>query len=82
MVTWIAWGLVLLGLVVLVLAVLPVVGRLGRLRRAALKMRRQQARVESLQGAALSLQERVEPLLSQVETAQRRLAVIQAKRGR
>jgi hypothetical protein len=81
-VTWIAWGLVLLGLVVLLLASLPVIGRLGPLRRAALRMRRHHARIESLQGAALTLQERVEPLLSQVETAQRRLAVIQAKRGR
>ncbi|MEJ3750415.1 hypothetical protein WEI85_45055 [Actinomycetes bacterium KLBMP 9797] len=81
MVMWIALGAVALGLIVLVWAVASLFGRLGRLRRAALKLRRHQARAEALQAALLGLQERVEPLIAQAEKAQAQLAVIQAKRS-
>ncbi|RZU75281.1 hypothetical protein EV384_3813 [Micromonospora kangleipakensis] len=68
MVTWIVLAVVLFALVVLALAVRPVLARLPRLRRAAVALQGRQAEAEALQARAA--------------TAQERVALIKAKRGK
>lgn len=82
MVTWIVLGVVLFALLVLGLAVRAVAARLPELRRAALRLRQRQAEAEELRGRAEALRERAEALRVGVVAAQRRVAVIKARRGR
>lgn len=78
LVSWLAIGIVLLGLVLLMLASLPVLRRLGRLRRANNRMKRQLGGLEGLQSRVETLQRRaaeLEPLAAQ---AQARIALIKS----
>lgn len=81
MVKWIVLAVVLLSLLILALAVRPVLVRLPGLRRAALALQGRQAEAEVLQRSAIDLQDQIVLLQQQAEVTQRRIAVIQAKRG-
>ena len=81
MVKWVVLAAVLLGLVILALAVRPLLGRLGRLRRAVLALQRRQAEAESLQSAALALQQELDTLRLKAEITQEHLDAVKVKRA-
>lgn len=81
MVKWIVLAVVLVGLLVLGLAIRRVLSRLPRLQRAALALQRRQEQAEDLQRVALAVQDRAEALQQQVDTMQRHVILIKAKRG-
>jgi hypothetical protein len=77
---WIVLGVFLGALVILGLAVRAVLVRLGGLRRAAMLLQQRQGQALALQEAATALNERVALLNDQVESANRRMALIKARR--
>ncbi|XXG06285.1 hypothetical protein WHN02_19040 [Micromonospora sp. SH-82] len=81
MVMWIVLAVVLFALVVLALVARPVLVRLNGLRHAATILQARAAEAETLRASAEALQQRAEALQDKVVTAQRRIAVINAKRG-
>ncbi|MFG1869673.1 hypothetical protein [Micromonospora arborensis] len=81
MLIWIVLAVVLLPLVVLALAVRPVLTRLPQLRRAAMALQRRASEAEALRETAEALQQRAEGIHHQLDTTQRRIMVIKAKRG-
>ncbi|MBE1490351.1 hypothetical protein [Plantactinospora soyae] len=81
MVKWIVLGVVLVGLLVLGLAIRRVLSRLPRLQRAALALQQRQEQAEDLQRVAFAVQDRAEALQQQVDTMQRHVTLIKAKRG-
>ena len=81
MVLWIVLAVVVLALLVLATAVRAVLTRLPALQRAGLALQRRQGEADELIRGADVLQQRLAALQEQAETAQRRLTVIQAKRG-
>ncbi|MGC4748207.1 hypothetical protein ACLQ28_21505 [Micromonospora sp. DT201] len=81
MLIWIVLAVVLLPLVALALAVRPVLTRLPQLRRAAVALQRRASEAEALRETAEALQQRAEGIQHQLDTTQRRIMVIKAKRG-
>jgi hypothetical protein len=79
MVWWIVLGVVVAGLLILVLAVVPVARRVPRLGRAAVALRRHQARALDLRESAERLETRLLTLQARAERTQQRVAGITAK---
>ncbi|SNT63751.1 hypothetical protein SAMN05421812_115211 [Asanoa hainanensis] len=82
MVLWIVIGAAVLGLLLLALAARPVLARLPELARALRRLEDRQARAEQLSVKLADLKEQAEAVRERAVTAQERIAVIKAGRGR
>ncbi len=82
MVTWIVVAVFLLALLVLGLAVRPVLARVGGLLAAAERLQRHRAAALALQARAETLAAGAQALGERAATAQERVAVLKAARGK
>lgn len=82
MVGWIVLAAALAGLIILALAVLSLWDRMPELERALVRLQGRQEQVAHLRRSVTALQDRMVTLQRQAEDAQRRVTLIQAKRGK